>query len=407
MIGVIADDLTGAAELGAVGLRHGLRAEVLILRQEFRIKSARGNQPAEAGTPCTPDLICVTTESRSLSPRRAALRATAGARWLRNAGAKWVYKKTDSVLRGQVTAELEAIMKELCCRRTLLLPANPSLGRTIRDGRYFIGGKLIHRTDFARDPEHPRRSANVREMLAESEVAPVRVLRHVGECSPAGIFIGEVSSTADVERWVACYKPDMLLAGGADTFGAVLTSRREKLHSKRAGRNARAPRGSELFVCGSASVTCRGFVNQSRRQAVPIIGLPAEFARRCVLPRSAKEALMAQLHAALRANRRVILHVGLPLIRERAVARRLTKHLVELAATALSDGQIGHVFAEGGETAAALLRRLGWARLKVLREVAPGVVTLEPKGGEGVWLTIKPGSYPWSDAILKPSRGGR
>src|SRR3974390_1311193 len=28
MIGVIADDLTGAAELGGVGLRHGLRAEV-------------------------------------------------------------------------------------------------------------------------------------------------------------------------------------------------------------------------------------------------------------------------------------------------------------------------------------------------------------------------------------------
>ena len=30
MIGVIADDLTGAAELGAVGLRHGLSAEVVL-----------------------------------------------------------------------------------------------------------------------------------------------------------------------------------------------------------------------------------------------------------------------------------------------------------------------------------------------------------------------------------------
>ncbi len=29
MIGVIADDLTGAAELGAVGLRHGLQAEII------------------------------------------------------------------------------------------------------------------------------------------------------------------------------------------------------------------------------------------------------------------------------------------------------------------------------------------------------------------------------------------
>jgi hypothetical protein len=29
MIGVIADDLTGAAEIGTIGLRHGLRAEII------------------------------------------------------------------------------------------------------------------------------------------------------------------------------------------------------------------------------------------------------------------------------------------------------------------------------------------------------------------------------------------
>ena len=30
MIGAIADDLTGAAEVGAVALRHGLRAEIVV-----------------------------------------------------------------------------------------------------------------------------------------------------------------------------------------------------------------------------------------------------------------------------------------------------------------------------------------------------------------------------------------
>ena len=128
MIGVIADDLTGAAELGAVGLRHGLRAEIV----------RRGDPSGRA------DLVCVDTDSRSCEPA-AAKRAATAAKMLRAAGAKWIYKKVDSVLRGQVTAEVEAVMKQLKVERALLLPANPSLGRTIRDGQYFVHDQLIHK----------------------------------------------------------------------------------------------------------------------------------------------------------------------------------------------------------------------------------------------------------------------
>src|ERR1017187_6495349 len=115
MIGVIADDLTGAAELGAVGLRHGLRAEIV-----------RSGKPGGAA-----DLVCVDTDSRSCPPAEAAKRAAAAAKFLRGAGAKWIYKKVDSVLRGNVTAEVEAVMMQLDFNRALLLPANPSLGRII------------------------------------------------------------------------------------------------------------------------------------------------------------------------------------------------------------------------------------------------------------------------------------
>ena len=94
MIGVIADDLTGAAELGAVGLRHGLRAEIV----------CRGEPSGRA------DLVCVDTDSRACDAPAAAKRAAAAAQILRAAGAAWIYKKVDSVLRGQVTAEVEAVM---------------------------------------------------------------------------------------------------------------------------------------------------------------------------------------------------------------------------------------------------------------------------------------------------------
>ncbi len=59
MIGVVADDLTGAAELGAVGLRHGLQAEIVV----------EGKPSGEA------NLVCIDTNSRSCDPREAGRRA--------------------------------------------------------------------------------------------------------------------------------------------------------------------------------------------------------------------------------------------------------------------------------------------------------------------------------------------
>jgi uncharacterized protein YgbK (DUF1537 family) len=315
---------------------------------------------------------------------------------------KWIYKKTDSVLRGQVTAELEAILKELGYHRALLLPANPALGRTICDGRYFIHGKAINRTDFARDPEHPRRSANVLRLLAQSKRIPIRVLQR-GDAFPAdGILIGEVSSPADVKRWVARFEPDMLLSGGAETFAAALQAAGFKSTKPKRVKPSTPP-GGELFVCGSTSDACREFVNQSRRQAISTIGLSKEIALRNTLPRTARRVVAECVSDAVRTKGRAILHVGLPVIGERIAARRLAKNLAELAAEVLQRCQIRHLFVEGGETAAALLRQMGWVRLRVLRELSPGVATLEPVGGAGVWLTIKPGSYRWPAGVSSPS----
>jgi uncharacterized protein YgbK (DUF1537 family) len=52
-----------------------------------------------------------------------------------------------------------------------------------------------------------------------------------------------------------------------------------------------------------------------------------------------------------------------------------------------------HVYAEGGATAAELVRQLGWRQMKVLKELAPGVTTLSLLNRQLPLLTLKPGSY--------------
>ena len=90
MIAVIADDLTGAAELGGIGIRHGLKTE---------IRTA-------VGSATDAHLLIIAADSRSKDEPAAIEEMTIITQQLRTLNPEWVYKKTDSVLRGHVLADL-------------------------------------------------------------------------------------------------------------------------------------------------------------------------------------------------------------------------------------------------------------------------------------------------------------
>lgn len=388
MIGVIADDISGAAEIAGVGLRLGLSAEVLV----------KGRPSGNA------DLVCIDTDSRCCSVGEADRRAAAAAKLLRRAGAKWIYKKVDSVLRGPVAAEILAIQKELRLKTVLLHPANPSLGRTIKNGKYFIRGQLIHKTEFARDPAHPRRTASVSKLLSRTPTFPIQVSKPGAPLADTGVIICESTSPRDVQAWVARANPDMLLAGGAEFFAALLAAQTgaRSVYDQTVKPSALLPNsGLELFVCGTTSQSSQKFVQAARRVGTPIFSLPGELAWGADFTRPALKAVSDQVLAALQKHPRVILQTGLPPVHEIPFAQRLAGHLTQLAETVLKQTAIQRVYAEGGATAVELARRMGWTRLTVLREVAPGVATLAVNGSKSLHLTIKPGTYVWPAEVQK------
>jgi uncharacterized protein YgbK (DUF1537 family) len=376
MIGVIADDLTGAAEIGAIGWRHGLRAEIV-----------------RNGAAGAADLVCVDTDSRGCEAREAAKRAAAAAKLLRAAGAKWIYKKVDSVLRGHVTAEVEAVMRQLKLERALLLPANPSLGRVIRDGEYFVRGRPLHKTEFAQDPHFPRRSSQVLRLVKVPENFLMRVANGDRALADRTILVGDAESALDLQNWTASCDAQMLPAGGAEFFNALLEAENPILQNgNRAGGNFS---GKEFFVIGTSTQAARRFIAAARRRKTPVFTLPQELAWGAEFSAVAVEAVTQRVVTALGLHRRVILAVGLPQVRAEEVAGCLSEHVVRVAEQVLRSAQVENVFAEGGATAAELVRRMDWSRLEVVRELAPGVATLAVGGDRNILLTIKPGSYSW------------
>jgi len=388
MIVVLADDLTGAAEIGGIAWRYGLSTEI---QTEF--------QPASEV-----DLIVVDTDTRPYTPPAAVQRVAAVAEQCRRAGVTQVFKKVDSVLRGPVLAELTALLKAWGGSRALLVPANPSLGRIIRQGLYWVDEQPLHQTDFGNDPDYPAITSNVKTMLLQrsgTDIAgqwPVEILSPGETSSPTGIVVGESTCSEDLEHWAGNLAEGTIPAGAAEFFAAFLTSKgygptREVLFDF-------ANSGSSLFVSGSSSISTRQFCKQCEILGIPVLRMPLELFDRRIQP---DRLLMEWATAAIQAlqnNRQVVVAIDRPVHQMPDLPRRLTRHLSTVATYLLAEYEVNHLFVEGGATAAALIQRLNWQQLRVKEELRPGVVCMQIKGRPLPLLTIKPGSYVWPNGIV-------
>jgi uncharacterized protein YgbK (DUF1537 family) len=316
------------------------------------------------------------------------------ARPLRDA-AEWVYKKVDSVLRGPIVVEIEAALDALRLERALLAPANPSLGRTIRGGQYYVCDVPLHQTHFAADAEYPATTADVLAILGRGRLA-VAMLQVGGELPPQGIFVGQAESPADLAALAKRVDERTLAVGGSEFFAAVLQAKGHK----RACLAPVPPRGPgpRLWVCGSAPACAVATIEQARARGLAVLPMPDELLTQDTAAPQAMAAWVEQAAESLARSGAAVVSIGMGQDRT-GQAVVLTGRLTELAAAVLGRVAVGEVYVEGGSTAAALAGRMGWRRFDVLGEWSPGVVTLRVFGGKGPTVTMKPGSYAWPRSI--------
>ncbi|MHC4171433.1 MAG: four-carbon acid sugar kinase family protein [Planctomycetota bacterium] len=387
MILVIADDLSGAAEIAAVGWRFGLNAQV---QTQF-------NPDVKA------DLVVVDINTRSMSDHAAYDICEAVANRIAHTDVQWCYKKVDSVLRGHICSELRAMMKVLQKPRVILAPANPSKGRTISHGRYLIDNQPLDETDFAHAPEHAAASCYVADLLNSSEGYPVHIVeRDTYNGSEKGIIVAEAENRKDLSLWAECVDDNTLAAGGSDFFAAMLERR---LSSNMAGpdQDIVSVHGKKLFVCGSVSDYSRRAVAQAGDSGFTVCPMPDSLFQ----SDRPDDALIKQwandVLAALSTCVRVIVAIRQPVMQDVQITRDLRTRMAALVQMVLGRTRVHELFIEGGATAEAILHRMEWDTLNVLGEYRPGVVQMRVEGQQDQYITIKPGSYPWPDRIWNQS----
>ena len=165
MLGLIADDLTGAGD-----------ASVQFAKRGWRTVVSWGLTPALIQG-SDPDVVAVTTDCRALS-NDAAEKLTADALTaLMHAGAERVFLKIDSTMRGsvpgQIAGALAAWRTRHAAARAVVCPAYPRMGRTVESHQVLVHGEPVHRTSIGRDPVTPVKTSSMSDLIPSSPMIQI------------------------------------------------------------------------------------------------------------------------------------------------------------------------------------------------------------------------------------------
>ncbi|WP_435139327.1 four-carbon acid sugar kinase family protein [Formosa sp. A9] len=388
MLVVIADDLTGAAEIAGVCLRRQI--------------------PVAFGIDAIPEVLkpvtIIATDTRSLSETEAHYQHLKIAKQLKLKGDVVVFKKCDSVLRGHVLSELSALLTVFEKDRVLLQPSNPLGKRCVKDGVYLINNIPIAETHFASDPDFPARFSEVKNILSDKSLK-FNTVRSVctggiSTIGHAGVFVPDCTSEKDLAKSSALYNNSMLLAGSAAFFDSIL------YHL--VGAVAHAVPDVKVFeaadrfvlVSGSAFPESLQFAEQLSNKGVPLLYFPDAMLKPSCEPKVCA-GFSKKLIKTYKRESRLVLRIA----REDIVFPESSKLLKERLSTVLnqlvSKTQIPELFVEGGATAYHLLKTLGWTDCVPVQELAHGVVRLVNTQNKKAHITIKPGSYRWPEQVFK------
>jgi len=382
MIAVIADDLTGAAELGGIGLRYNLAVEIA----------------TSVNTASKADLLIIATDTRSMPKELALKEMELVTKKLKEIRTDTIFKKVDSVLRGHVISEIKVHLQKLGLEKALLVPANPAFGRTINNGRYFINGKPIHLTSFAHDPEFAITSSRVQHMLRvdEKEVH----LRGVTDPLPdLGISVGECTTNEDLLNWASRADENTLLAGGAGFFIALLESLglNEELKTDIQPDELIYP---ALFVCGSTHDESRQSIKKIKDSGGPVSYMPCDIIKAESPVDSLFELWADEIVSLLNSHKKAIIAIDEYATKGITItAADLRDKKAKVVEMLFRKTAIKELLVEGGSTAAAIINRLNFNSFSPIKELGPGVIKMKVDTTDDLFLTLKPGSYKWPSFI--------
>lgn len=374
---MIADDFTGALDTGVQFAARGARTRVV-------------TDPAYDFSQAGEDVqvLVLDAETRHLAPEAAygvVFRAVEGAL---KSGFTHVYKKTDSALRGNVGAELTAVMDAAGAESLAFLPALPKMNRVTRKGVHYIDGLPVAESVFGQDPFEPVRASSVADIIGAQSRTPV-ALHELGaeEKGPRpGIQVYDAETDGDLLRIGRRLGGESLrLSAGCAGFAAALA----EILDLRGTPPVLPDLTPALFVaCGSVNPVTLRQMAVAEEHGFPHIHLgPVQKLEESWLETPECAADTAAWLETAKRERRFILDVNDPegcgdtdrYAQDRGLTtedlrRGISAQLGRLVRRLLDGGLDATILCTGGDTLLALMRAVKVAELIPVCELDTGAV---------------------------------
>ena len=416
ILGIIADDFTGATDVASMLVRGGLRTVQLI-------GVPSGDAAAELAQA---DAVVVALKSRTTPVADAVADSLAALRWLQAAGARqFIFKVCstfDSTPKGNIGPVAEALLAALAGPGQglgLVCPAFPENGRTVFRGHLFVGDELLSDSGMRHHPLTPMTDANLVRVMQAQCSGRVGLLRHDTVARGAAAIAARLDSLqAEGARWAVADAVDnadllQLAAGAAQLplwvagsglalgLPAVLAERGWVRLDSQAAQLDRLT-GSAAALAGSCSLATQAQVAHWLAAGRPAWRIdPAAAARgepvaTQALAWAARQTDTPLVYATTDASTLAATQAMLGV----AQAGELVEQVLAQVAQGLVAAGAQRLVVAGGESAGAVVQALGVQRLRIGAAICPGVPWTQAvlaAGTAPLQLALKSGNFGGPD----------
>ncbi len=421
VVGIIADDLTGANDTALQFHLRGANTQILL--------DDNINPINTAGT----QTWAISTETRNVTPHEAYEKVKHTVKMFSEVlKPDYYYKKIDSTVRGNIAVETLGILEVLQWDAVVVIPAFPSEGRVTVGGYHLLKGVPVERTEMARDPHSPIFESHLPTLLKSQlpeefhclveslELSTVMkgagpIIRKLNDLIKAGkkLIIADAVSTTDIEQLVLAIEKSeykILPAGtaaAARAFSNIWFSDIETDHV-----NKLMPELPKFIVSGSATqITANQIERLEQGEEFDENTLVISLDLPTVLG-GVKEELVNRVVSNLAENNIVVVHTS-QLIRnfdgfsDESLRAELTKaelagvitdFLSELARQVVSRKDL-ILITLGGETSYKCCAEIGATQLQLIDEVAPAIALCMDHNAQ--WIVTKSGNLGGVNTLIE------
>lgn len=376
---IIADDLTGALDTGVQFAASGAATRV-VTNINYDYSEAKEVK-----------VLVMDAETRHLDPREAYQVVYNITKKAILYGIPFIYKKTDSALRGNIGSELTAVLHAAEAESLSFFPAFPKMKRTTVDGIHYIDGIPVEESVFGRDPYEPVTCSYIPDLIKKQSMVKVTLAEEVDSLvtreEVPEIIVWNAQTDEHLEKLgQRLYKENKLhVMAGCAGFAAVLP----KLLGIE-GRPPEIPNFTQRFlvICGSVNPITLSQLQYAEANGFSRINLSAEeklddgyWEREEGLKRLdyLRELIEAKSCSILDSNDLQ----GTNLTKEYAdkynmsaeeIRVSIAKHLGHILKELISKGLKSTMMITGGDTLISCMKQMDVYEMEPICELTPGIV---------------------------------